>query len=66
MGAWGPRKEGVGEGLAEKAAKGLAKGWQMVGKWLAQDWHRVGGFPYTLQFCNSQGTRSLKTLGRFA
>ena len=34
-GAWGPRKEGVGEGLAEKVGKGLAKGWRRVGKGLA-------------------------------
>ena len=32
----GPRKEGVGEGLAEKVGKGLAKGWRGVGKGLAK------------------------------
>ena len=26
-GAWGPRKVGVGEGLADKVGKGLAQGW---------------------------------------
>ena len=26
--AWGPRKEQLGEGLAEKVGRGLAKGWQ--------------------------------------
>ena len=41
-GAWSPRKEGVGEGLAEKVGKGLAKGWRRVGKGLARGWRRVG------------------------
>ena len=41
-GAWGPRKGGVGEGLAERVGKGLAKGWRRVGKGLAQGWGRVG------------------------
>ena len=30
-----PRKEGLGEGFAEKVDRGLAKGWLMVGKGLA-------------------------------
>ena len=48
-----PRKKGVGEGLAEKVGKGLAKGWRRVGKGLAKGWRRVGGFPCTLRFWNS-------------
>ena len=32
--AWGPRKERLGEGLAEKVGKGLAKGWRRVGEGL--------------------------------
>ena len=50
MSAWGPRKEGVGEGLAEEVGEGLAKGWRRVGKGLAKGWQRVGGFPCPLQF----------------
>ena len=34
-GAWGPQKEELGEGLAEKVGEGLAKGWRKVGKGLA-------------------------------
>ena len=41
-GAWGPRKERVGEGLAEKVGKGLAKGWRRVGEGLAKGWRRGG------------------------
>ena len=41
--------------------KGLAKGWRKVGEGLAKGWQRVGGFPCTLQFRNSRGTR-LETL----
>ena len=41
-GCLGLRKEGVGEGLAEKVGKGLAKGWRRVGEGLAQGWRRVG------------------------
>ena len=36
LNAWGPRKEGVGKGLAEKVGKGLAKGWHRVGEGLAK------------------------------
>ena len=57
MGARGPLEEGVGEGLAEKVGKGLAKGWRRLGEGLARGWRRVGEFPCTLQFCNSQGAR---------
>ena len=57
LGAWGPRKEGLGEGLAEKVGNGLAKGWRRVGEGLAQGWRRVGGFPCTLHFRNSRGAR---------
>ena len=39
--ACGPRKEGLGEGLAEKVGKGLAKGWRRVGEGLAEGWRRV-------------------------
>ena len=53
----GSTEEGPGEGLAEKVGKGLAKGWRRVGKGLAKGWQRVGGFPCTLQFCNSRGAR---------
>ena len=35
----------------------MAKGWRKVGKRLAQGWRRVGGYPCTLQFCNSRGAR---------
>ena len=35
-------KRGLGEGLAEKVGKGLAKGWQRVGEGLAKGWQRVG------------------------
>ena len=42
MGGWDLRKEGVGEGLAEKVGKGLAKGWRRVGERLAKGWRRVG------------------------
>ena len=59
---------GLGEGLAEKVGKGLAKGWRRVGKELAKGWRRVGkglaqgwrrvrGFPCTLKFRNSRGAR---------
>ena len=34
-GSLGPRKEGFGEGLAEKVGKGLAKGWRRVSEGLA-------------------------------
>ena len=51
-GAWGLRKEGVGEGLAEKVGERLAKGWHKVGEGL------VSRFPCTLQFRNSRGARS--------
>ena len=61
MGAWGPRKEGVGEGLAEKVGKGLAKGWRGAGKGLAKGWRRDSGLPCTLPFRNSRGAR-LETL----
>ena len=37
-GAWGPRAEGVGEGLAEMVGKGLARGWRRVGEGLAKGW----------------------------
>ena len=48
-------KRGVGEGLAKKVGKelakgwrgfgeGLAKGWQRVGEGLAKGWRRVSGF----------------------
>ena len=50
----------VGEGLAKgwrKVGERLAKGWRRVGTGLAKGWQRVGGFPCTLQFCNSRGAR---------
>ena len=56
-GAWGPRKQGLGEGLAEKVCKGLAKGWRRVGTRFSKGWRRVRGFPCTLQFRNSRGAR---------
>ena len=46
----GPRKEELGEGLAEKVGEGLAKGWHRVGEELAKGWQRVGRFPCTLRF----------------
>ena len=33
------------------------KVWQRAGQGLAKGWPRVGGFPCTLQFRNSRGTR---------
>ena len=51
-------KEGVGEGLAEKVGKGLAKGWRKVGEGLAKGWHRVGeGLADFLAPSNSRGAR---------
>ena len=44
-------------GLERRWQKRLAKGWRRVGKGLAKGWQRVGGFPCTLQFRNSRGTR---------
>ena len=35
-GDWGPRKEGLREGLADKVSKWLAKGWQRVAEGLAK------------------------------
>ena len=52
---------GVGRKGWQRVGERLAKGWQRVGKGLAKGWQRVGGFPCTLQFRNSRGTR-LETL----
>ena len=49
MGAWGPRKEGVRDGLAEKVGKGLAKGWRRVGEGLAKGW-RISSHPPISEF----------------
>ena len=46
----------VGKGW-RKIGKGLAKGWHRVGEELAKSWQSVGGFPCTLQFCNSRSAR---------
>ena len=54
IGAWGPWKEELGEGLAEKVCR---KGWRKVEAGLAKSWQRVGGFPHTLQAFNSQSAR---------
>ena len=53
-GDWGPRKEELGEGLAEKVGKALAKGWRRAGEGVAKGWQRV---PCTLQLCNSRNAR---------
>ena len=46
-------KEGVGEGLAEKVGKALAKGWRGVGEGLAKGWRRVGkGLASFIAPCN--------------
>ena len=48
-GCLGSIQRGVGEGLAEKVGKGLAKGWRRVGEELAKGW-RVSLHPPILQF----------------
>ena len=44
-------------GLERGWQKRLAKGWQTVGTGWAKGRQRVGGFPCTLQLCNSRGAR---------
>ena len=56
----GPRKEELGEVGRKgwrRVRERLAKSWQRAGEGLAKGWQRVGGFPCTLQLCNSRNAR---------
>ena len=56
---------GVGGKGWRRVGERLAKGWRRVGEGLAKGWQTVGGFPCTLQFCNSRNTSLAERVGDF-